>query len=314
VSKATDRVIKVLKGYKGLLIAASIILIIIIGLFAYSGLWPPLVVVESESMQHSDTTSYIGVIDTGDLVIVKHISSLSDVKTYVASLNDGYKTYGDYGDVVIYDRDGSVLATPVIHRAIVELDFNSSSYSFDIPSLANVPVEKWSVGGQHSGVWYDLTTTLELYNVGYRNQTITISLGDILNYYQINGITPHGGLITKGDHNTLYDQSTMANIAHQPVISDWIVGEARGEIPWFGLIKLWVGGNMPADTPGNSKTDLILTIVVIIAVPVTLDVTEYVLQRRGIDMWGRVRSALRMKPKQPGSGEKPDQSSKKEKK
>jgi signal peptidase len=314
VSKATDRVIKVLKGYKGLIIAASIILIIILGLFAYSGLWPPLVVVESESMQHSDTTSYIGVIDTGDLVIVKQISSLSDVRTYVSSLNDGYKTYGDYGDVVIYDRDGSVLATPIIHRAMVELDFNSSSYSFDIPSLANVPTDKWSVGGQHNGVWYDLTTTLELYHVGYRDQTITISLGDILNYYQNNGITPHGGLITKGDHNTLYDQSPMANIAHQPVIAGWVVGEARGEIPWFGLIKLWVGGNMPADTPSNSKTDLILTIVVIIAVPVTLDVTEYLLQRRGIDMWGRVRTFLRMKPKQPGPGEKPGQTNGKKEK
>lgn len=314
MSKATDRVIKVLKGYKGLLIAASIILIIILGLFAYSGLWPPLVVVESESMQHSDTTSYIGVIDTGDLVIVKKISSLSDVKTYVASLNDGYKTYGDYGDVVIYNRDGSVLATPIIHRAIVELDFNSSSYSFDIPSLANVPADKWSVGGQHTGVWYDLTTTLELYHVGYRDQTLTISLGDILDYYQSNGIAPHGGLITKGDHNILYDQSPMANIAHQPVISDWVVGEARGEIPWFGLIKLWVGGNMPADTPGNSKSDLILTIVVIIAVPVTLDVTEYMLQRRGIDMWGRVRSFLRMKPKKPGPDEKQDRSDGKKKK
>jgi signal peptidase len=314
VSKATAKVIKVLKGYKGLLIAGTIILIIILGLFAYSGLWPPLVVVESESMQHSDTTSYIGVIDTGDLVIVKKISTLSDVKTYVASLNDGYKTYGDYGDVVIYDRDGSVLATPVIHRAIVELDFNSTSYSFDIPSLANVPTDKWSVGGQHSGVWYDLTTTLEIYHVGYRDQTVTISLADILSYYQNNGVTPHGGLITKGDHNLFYDQSTMANIAHQPVIADWVVGEARGEIPWFGLIKLWVGGNMPADTPGNSKTDLILTIVVIIAVPVTLDVTEYMLQRRGIDMWGQVRHFLRMKPKKPEEGQEPDQSDGKKKK
>jgi signal peptidase len=307
VSKATNRVIKVLKGYKGLLIAASIILIIILGLFAYSGLWPPLVVVESESMQHSDTTSYIGVIDTGDLVVVKKISSLSDVRTYVASLKDGYKTYGDYGDVVIYDRDGSVLATPVIHRAIVELDYNSTSNSFDIPSLANAPSAKWSADGQNVR-WYDLTDSLVLYNVGYMDENITISLSEILNYYSENNITPHGGLITKGDHNTEYDQSPNANIAHQPVMAQWIVGEARGEIPWFGLIKLWVGGNMPADTPGNSKTDLILTIVVIIAIPVTLDITEYMLQRRGIDMWGRVRSFLRMKPKQPGSGDKPDKS------
>jgi signal peptidase I len=306
VSDAAAKVIKALKGFKGLFIAVAIILVLILGLFAYSGLWPPLVVVESESMQHSDNTSYIGVIDTGDLVIVKKISSLSDVKTYVASLNDGYKTYGDYGDVVIYNRDGSVLATPVIHRALVELEFNSTSYSFDIPSLANVPVEKWSVNGQHSGVWYGLTSTLELYHVGYRDQTIIISLSTILNYYKTNDIVPHGGLITKGDHNLYYDQSPSANIAHQPVTAEWVVGEARGEIPWFGLIKLWVGGNMPEQTPDNSKTDLILAIAVIIAIPITMDVTEYILRSRGIDMWARVRSALRMKPKKPEVPEKPD--------
>jgi signal peptidase len=306
VSDASAKVIKALKGYKGLFIAAAIVIIVILGLYAYSGIWPPLVVVESESMQHSDTTSYIGVIDTGDLVIVKTVSSLSDIKTYVASYNEGYKTYGDYGDVVIYERDGSAAATPVIHRAMVELDFNSTSYSFDIPSLANVPVEKWSVGGQHSGQWYDLTSTLEIYHVGYRDQTVTISLSGLFSYFESNGIAPHGGLITKGDHNTVVDQSPMPNaISHQPVKEEWIVGEARGEIPWFGLIKLWVGGNMPAQTPENSKTDLILTIAVIIAIPITLDVTEYMLRRRGIDMWGSVRSFLRMKPKKPDVEEKP---------
>jgi signal peptidase len=302
VSDIAAKAIKALKGFKGLFIAAAIVIVIILGLFAYSGLWPPLVVVESESMQHSDTTSYIGVIDTGDLVIIKTISSLSDIKTYVASLNEGYKTYGDYGDVVIYNRDGSVLATPVIHRAIVELEFNSTSYSFDIPSLANVPTTKWSVGGQHSGKWYDLTSSLELYHVGYQDQTVTINLGSLLDYYESTGITPHGGLITKGDHNSAADQSSM--IARQPVSSDWVVGVARGEIPWFGLIKLWVGGNMPAQTPENSKTDLILTIVIIIAIPITLDVTEYMLRRKGIDMWGRVRKTLRIKPKEPEAEEK----------
>ena len=74
MSGTAAKVIKTLKGFKGLFIAGAIVIIIILGLFAYSGLWPPLVVVESESMQHSNTTSYIGVIDTGDLVIVKKVT------------------------------------------------------------------------------------------------------------------------------------------------------------------------------------------------------------------------------------------------
>jgi signal peptidase len=312
VNDTGKKMIKALGGFKGPLIAAAIVIVILLGLFAYSGLWPPLVVVESESMQHSNTTSYIGVIDTGDMVIPKKISSLSEVRTYVSSLNDGYKTYGDYGDVVIYHRDGNVLLTPVIHRAIVELVYNSTSNSFDIPSLASVPDYKWSVNGVHSGIWYDLTTSLEIYNVGYQNQTVIVSLSNILDYYSANNIQPHGGLITKGDHNSAADQSS--GIAHQPVILDWIVGEARGEIPWFGLIKLWLGGNMPALTPENSKTDLILTIVVVVAIPVTLDITDYVLRRRGIDMWGRVRARLGMKPKKPEADEEPKKPTRKKKK
>ena len=304
MSDTKAKVIKTLKGFKGLFIAGAIVIIIILGLFAYSGLWPPLVVVESASMQHSNTTSYIGVIDTGDLVIVKKINSLSDVKTYVASLNDGYKTYGDYGDVVIYNRDGSTAQTPVIHRAMVELVYNSTSHSFDVPSIANVPLNKWS-GDGHSGKWYDLTSSLTIYQVGYKNQTVDIGLASILNYYTANKIAPHGGLITKGDHNDYYDISPHANIAHEPVVSAWIVGEARGEIPWFGLIKLWVSGTMPAQTPENSKTDLLLTIGVVIAIPVVLDVTEYMLARRGIDMWARVRARLGMKPKKKEEEEKP---------
>jgi signal peptidase len=177
--------------------------------------------------------------------------------------------------------------------------------------LANVPVSKWS-GDGHSGKWYDLTSSVTIYQVGYKNQTVNISLSSIFNYFTANNIAPHGGLITKGDHNDYYDISPHANIAHEPVISAWIVGEARGEIPWFGLIKLWLSGTMPAQTPENSKTDLILTIAVIVAVPVVLDVTEYMLARRGIDMWDRVRAKLGMKPKK--KEEKPDSSKTKKKK
>ena len=89
----------------------------------------------------------------------------------MASLNDGYKTYGDYGDVVIYDRDGSTAQTPVIHRAIVELVYNSTSNSFDIPSIANVPASKWSGDGQSgNGTTH---RSLTIYQVGYKNQTVT---------------------------------------------------------------------------------------------------------------------------------------------
>ena len=60
---------------------------------------------------------------------------------------------------------------------------------------------------------------------------------------------------------------------------------------------------MPAQTPENSKTDLVLTIAVIIAIPVVLDVTEYMLPGAGRHV-GPGKGKLGMKPKKTGRGRK----------
>jgi len=112
----------VISTIKAFIIAPLIFLIVLAAIFAYSGIWPPMVVVESESMQHSDTTSYIGVIDTGDIVVVKRVDQIQEVTTYVEGVASGYSTYGEPGDVIIYDRPG--MAKPIIHRAIVNLEYN----------------------------------------------------------------------------------------------------------------------------------------------------------------------------------------------
>ena len=108
---------------KDVVIAFVIVIIVMASLWAFSGgIWPPMVVVESESMMHGDD-SQIGVIDTGDLTIVKKIHDRHDIITYVEG-NPEYKvqwtegsnpqdevsffgkssphrTYSDYGDVII---------------------------------------------------------------------------------------------------------------------------------------------------------------------------------------------------------------------
>jgi hypothetical protein len=68
---------------KDVIIAFIIVLIIIGSIYIYTGNWPPVVVVESDSMQHSDDESFLGVIDTGDLVLVKSIDSEDDVVSYM---------------------------------------------------------------------------------------------------------------------------------------------------------------------------------------------------------------------------------------
>src|SRR5512136_2920662 len=64
-------------------VAVIIMAVVLAAIFAYTQVWPPLVVVESSSMQHGDTTSFIGVIDTGDLVFVQAAPNRADVITYV---------------------------------------------------------------------------------------------------------------------------------------------------------------------------------------------------------------------------------------
>lgn len=279
-----------------------IIALLLLAMFVYAGMWPPVYVVESASMQHSDDRSYLGVIDTGDLVIVQS-SDGSGVLTYVDCYPDGHRSFGDYGDVIVYERLGSSEFTPIIHRAMLRLEYNGSSLpaSFDAPSLADLPRDKWGNGGLEDGRWWNLTGIVEIYEVGYESALLRIDLHSLLGYYAVHGMT-HDGFITMGDNNVdsyggqtigRYDQS--ASICPAPIMDEWIVGEAKAELPWLGLIKLWVNGNLPADTPENSKTGLIAVVVLLIAVPLAFDISSMVLNKKGIDPWARLKERLKRK-------------------
>jgi len=270
-------------------------------MLAYSGMWPPVFVVESASMQHSDTESKLGVIDTGDLVIIQS-SDGGGVRTYVESCSDGHRSFGDYGDVIVYERYGRSDTTPIIHRAMVRLEYNSTSSSFDVPSLALLPADRWGNGAIEDGRWWNLSTYFEVYDIGYKSATLRVNLASLLDHYQDQGLS-HDGIITMGDHNVqfsngeylgVYDQST-ATICREPIMDEWIVGEAKLELPWLGLIKLWVSGNMPSDTPENSKTNLIVVLALLIVLPLAFDVITLQLQKRGIDPWARLKDRFKRK-------------------
>ncbi len=118
---------------------AVLIMAVILGaIYAYTGVWPPLVVVESASMQHSDSESYLGVIDTGDLVFVQAAPARTDVVTYVQGRATGYTTYGDYGDVIVFRLFNRPQDTPIIHRAIMYVIPNGTCgpACADVPELA----------------------------------------------------------------------------------------------------------------------------------------------------------------------------------
>ncbi|QLH74885.1 MAG: S26 family signal peptidase [Methanomassiliicoccales archaeon] len=289
---------KVWDEVRSFVITIAVFLIIIGALFLYSGIWPPFVVVESGSMQHSDDRSKIGIMDTGDLILVRELGEDGGIVTYVEGYSTGYRTFGDYGDVVMYKRDGTDRFTPVIHRAIVLLEFNSTSGSYDVPSLANLPNEKWSHDGASDGRWWDLDGTLYIYGVGYKKETLEIHLDDLLSYGR-------GGYITKGDHNDVIDQNPQAPISTGPVLEEWVIGTAKAELPWFGLIKLWFSGQYRPYGPGvpdNSWTALFLTIALMVLVPIAVEVGDVLLKRRGIDVVARIRSKVpwtKKRPKRP---------------
>lgn len=98
-------------------IISSVLLVVLFGLvlFAISGVWPPLVAVESGSMEPH--------MHRGDLVFVMEADRLAPsiatgstgVVTYQTARAAEYQKFGDYGDVIVFEPDGA--RTPIIHRA-----------------------------------------------------------------------------------------------------------------------------------------------------------------------------------------------------
>lgn len=252
-------------------IAFIVVAIMVGSIFAYSNVWPPLVVIESESMQHSDESA-IGVIDTGDLVLVKKVRSRSDITTFVEGRESGDSTYGECGDVIIYYKNGYEDETPVIHRTIVWIEYNESSNSYDVPSMD----------------LYNVTTTFPVEAVGHDGLDVRVDVGSILSDFQTRHMYPHSGFITLGDNNgEMYDQRyiTVKGEKVEPIKVEWILGKARGEIPWFGAIKLYMSDNAQS-VPDNTWTNLYVSLAVIIGIPVAIDLFSYVYDRMGWEWFG----------------------------
>ncbi|MFW9878705.1 MAG: S26 family signal peptidase, partial [Candidatus Thorarchaeota archaeon] len=260
---------------RDILIAVIVMAIIIGSLWGYTGNWPPMVVIESNSMMHG-SDSNIGVIDTGDLVLVKKTGE-NDIKSYVEGQKSNYETYGSFGDVIIFKKNG-LNDTPVIHRAVLWVEYNASGHnnkypefgSFDVPAL-----------GQ-----YNITKTW-ISNYKPNGGNLSINLMELLTNFRTFKRDPHSGFLTKGDNNIQVDQlSTLRDAegrAVEPIKTKWVVGKAEGELPWFGLIKLFVGGETGEPgkaAPPTSVNMLIVSIALIIIIPIVLDISFSIIGKR----------------------------------
>ena len=261
-----------------------------LGLKAYSGVEPPMTVINSGSMMHSKD-SQIGIIDTGDMIVVRSPDKVS-IKTYVDGEKSGYRSFGEYGDVIVYKKPNQ----NIIHRAMVHLELRSNDGStvvWYIPSLQGY--DKWDVTSTN-----DYSTTKikdQCWNEDTGELTLTSAhekwyfwLSDV-GYGGVNaGIdlyamgkpaaVGYSGYLTKGDNaatNRNFDQSS--SIYPYLVDDDIIKSVAEKEVPWLGSIKLMLKGNGDS-IPSNSKTNLLLSFLGLVAVIVAANIASGYISKR----------------------------------
>jgi len=243
-------------------IALLAVLIVLLLLWSYTGQWfeAPMVAIESGSMEHPDNPPFgrVGTIDAGDMVLVQKVYTVDDIITHGGNLGgaqaeNGWQTYSDYGDVIIYKPLGNENTPQIIHRAMCWVDVNNDG---------------------------DTTTyTIEEYGI-FNEETINIpELG--LNHKK--PTWAHSGFLTKGDNNNVIDQ--ISSICPQPLKLDWITGKARLEIPWLGTINLFFddvlyGKNTVSNVHEDSLICLGILITVLISIPIILDVKDYLVERK----------------------------------
>ena len=248
---------------RNLVIGIAVVVLIIGGgyaaLNAYSGMSTPFSVVMSESMQHDPDRSQIGCIDTGDVVVVKSVVE-DEVQSYVKGTVTGHKAFGDYGSVIIYERGAN--QNPVIHRAIVWLDWDGEGWSS--PELQG-----------YAGEWYCITNgmiTKDPYNLSGILYFEDITVSEKAVSVNLNSLSKNSGFLTLGDNpegNMNFDQAT--GIVSEPIPMEKIRSIPFMEIPWMGSIKVAMNGDNMKNAP-NSIPSLIMTMLAIVSIIIVFDI------------------------------------------
>ncbi len=104
--------------------SAGAVVLVGVLLFAVSGVWPPLVAIESPSMEPH--------IDEGDLVFVMAEERFSGANAehgvVTAQRGERYVRFQQPGDVIVYEPDGNPDRTPIIHRAMFYVEAGENWY------------------------------------------------------------------------------------------------------------------------------------------------------------------------------------------
>jgi len=232
-------------------------------LITYTGMSTPFSVVMSQSMQHDPDRSDFGCIDTGDVVVVKNKANAT-IESYVVGTSTGYSTFGDYGSVIIYERNSS--SNPVIHRAIVWLEWDSTSSTWSSEELKNYKGTWYcSVNGTEENDYNNLRGILTFKNLTQSGKTVSVNLSNL---------EKKSGYLTLGDNpqtNLSFDQ--VSGIISHPISYDDIRSVPFAEIPWLGTVKLLFNGNSSnLSYVPNSLPSLGMAIVSIIGIVLLIDI------------------------------------------
>lgn len=181
-------------------VVVSLLVVVGVGLLLYgvSGVWPPLVAVESDSMEpHLQKGDLVLVVDEGRFA-PDYAATDTGVVTAEAGLEHDYRRFGGPGDVIVYRPNGVAGTTPIIHRAHLYVESGEN--------------------------WYDQA-----------DQTL-VDADSCEGLAACPA--PSTGFVTKGDNevtNDYYDQQRGISGVVQP---EWVRGRAVLRIPWLGWIRL----------------------------------------------------------------------------
>jgi len=218
-------------------VVSSVATVVLIGalLFAISGLWPPLVAVESGSMEPH--------MHRGDLVFVMdehrftpdQAAGDTGIVTYQAAREvdrenpdrQGYRSFGNYGNVIVYEQNGRA-SSPIIHRAHLYVEEG----------------DRWVERADEDALGPDASC-----------ETVSSCPA------------PYDGFVTKGDANGGYDQADNQRIS-SVVKPEWVRGRAKARVPFMGHVRLFLGsiGTGPVSPGGGSVVPLPARLLAVVGV------------------------------------------------
>lgn len=181
------------------LISAGAVLLVGLLLFSVSGIWPPMVAIESGSMEPNMKANDLVFITDNDRFVNDAAHGDTGVVTAEAGSESGYEKFNGPGDVIVFEPNGSDRQVPIIHRAHFWVDEGEDWYDRADPD--------------HVG---EAESCEELRNCP----------------------APNDGFITKGDNELTNQRYDQARGLSGPVEEEWVIGTAEIRVPWLGWVRL----------------------------------------------------------------------------